>query len=474
VQLWELVLIPDDTPMDRFFDANPDTFAAFGESGETFLALDLLNCSDTGGVQPCFVEVENFKRDPDLIARINCTIEGGADCEEVPAGGTRVAGAVDPLMGLDFFLGSNLSLKNPNFRSLRCGECHAGGELTDHTFGTSHQTGAIDWVQEFGTGQPGVELFPEPLGRGRNISGFLLEGEIGENAQDAIERNVVELCTIEPCVDTDGNPVPTSAVEGGPTGMALFDNGMYNIGVRPIAEDTLRGGDDPFGFPLSLSYLALKNLAGMGYSPGGDTPPFDQPASPGIPLPNFDPAIDPVGGGLFETTAQDQQINPGFAEEPCPEEIINDEGEEECVGLLPPHLSPWASNISVGDEIQIDELIFGLNALMAEPMQEGFLDAFGPFNPAAVLGETFNNAVQPNMAAWPNVNRVNVQGGAKPPSLRTVALTGPFFHTGSYLTLRQVVDFYMRGGDFPLTNKHHRDFLVANLLNEETALPAEP
>ena len=31
------------------------------------------------------------------------------------------------------------------------------------------------------------------------------------------------------------------------------------------------------------------------------------------------------------------------------------------------------------------------------------------------------------------------------------------------LTLRQVVDFYTRGGDFPLTNAAHRDFLLTNL-----------
>ena len=42
-------------------------------------------------------------------------------------------------MGMDFFMGSNLSLKNPNFRSLRCGGCHAGGTLTDHTVEISHQ-----------------------------------------------------------------------------------------------------------------------------------------------------------------------------------------------------------------------------------------------------------------------------------------------------------------------------------------------
>jgi hypothetical protein len=39
------------------------------------------------------------------------------------------------------------------------------------------------------------------------------------------------------------------------------------------------------------------------------------------------------------------------------------------------------------------------------------------------------------------------RGNSKTPSLRNVDLTGPDFHTGRYLTLRQVVDFYDRGGE---------------------------
>lgn len=443
IHAWGILLIPDDTPFDRFMDANPDSFATFGESGEPGIALDLLNCSDTGGVQPCFTEVGNFKRDPGVQARINCAPENPDSCTVVAAGGSRAPGSVDPLIGLDFFLGSNLSLKNPNFRSLRCGECHAGGTLTDHTFEVSHQVSFGDRIQEFFTGQPGIELFPEALGRGRVISGFLLEGELQENAQDGIERNVADF-------DLTAN--------GFPQGQALFDNGVYNIGVTPIANDLMRGGNDPFGWPLSLSVLALKNLCGVDYSPGGDDPPgFAQPPGGGIPCPTFDPAIDPTSGGLFEPTAQDQQINPGFGEEPA-------------APLLPPHLAPWASNIPVGDESNIDEVFVGLNTLMAEPMLEGFVDAWGPFNPAAILGEAFNNARQPEMAMWPNVNRVNRMGSVKAPPLRHVARTGPFFHNGGKLTLRQLLDFYVQGGDFPGTNSAHRDFLIMNLLIEDEAL----
>jgi len=476
VQAWGHILVPDDTPYDRFMDANPDVFKGFGESGEPFLVIDLLNCfgeNSTGGVQSCFTEVGNFKRDseavtPILNVRQNCTLEGGQDCELVPSHGTRVATDPDPLFGFDFFLGSNFSLKNPNFRSLRCGECHAGGTLTDHTFGVSHQIDFIDWVPEFV--QPGLELFPEPLGRGRIISGFLLEGELQENAQDGLERNIVDLCIAEPCVDSYGALIPGGVHGGFPQGQALLDNGMYNLGIRPIDNDLGRGDRDPFGWPMSLSYLALKNLGGVGYSPGGDNRAdgFAIPPAGGIPLPNFEPdplAInpdtglfgDPTGGGLFEPNAQDQQINPGFGEEPANP-------------LLPPHLAPWASNIPVGDEINIDELFVGLNTLMAEPMLEGFVDTFGPFNPAGVLGEAFNSARGPEMAMWPNVNRVNVQGAFKAAPLRNVELTGPYFHTGSKLTLRQQLDFYDRGGDFSITNKDHRDFLLVRLDEEDEAL----
>ncbi|MEW5726262.1 MAG: cytochrome-c peroxidase, partial [Pseudomonadota bacterium] len=40
-----------------------------------------------------------------------------------------------------------------------------------------------------------------------------------------------------------------------------------------------------------------------------------------------------------------------------------------------------------------------------------------------------------------------VDGAFKVPTLRNVALTGPYFHNGSRASLEQVVDFYDRGGD---------------------------
>ena len=55
-----------------------------------------------------------------------------------------------------------------------------------------------------------------------------------------------------------------------------------------------------------------------------------------------------------------------------------------------------------------------------------------------------------NTAVRPAVEDQGAGGGRfKTSGLRNVELTGPYFHNGSHLTLRDVVDFYDRGGDFP-------------------------
>ena len=47
-----------------------------------------------------------------------------------------------------------------------------------------------------------------------------------------------------------------------------------------------------------------------------------------------------------------------------------------------------------------------------------------------------------------------VNGSFKVPTLRNVALTGPYMHNGSLSTLEQVVDFYNRGGNFNNAELH--------------------
>jgi hypothetical protein len=55
------------------------------------------------------------------------------------------------------------------------------------------------------------------------------------------------------------------------------------------------------------------------------------------------------------------------------------------------------------------------------------------------------------------VTRVAVDGAFKTPGLRNVELTGPYMHNGSMATLRQVVDFYTRGGNFHEENIDNLD-----------------
>jgi cytochrome c peroxidase len=455
LDIWVTLLVPDDTPLDKFLDGNPDAGFSLGEPGEPALVGDLRLCSENGGQRPCLTELGNFKRDPGLTGHLPGTVAEQSGTAFI-SGGSRQPGQPDPLLGLDLFQGSNLSLKNPDFRSARCGECHQGGNLTDHNFDRTHLVTALDFAAEFAT--PGIELAVEPLGRPRLISGFLLESELNENGQDALERRFIDQSIVPNPVDGlayPGGANPANWLPGfGPwTGAeaAFIDNGVYNLGVRPINEDVGRGGDDPFGWPLSLSALAMKNVAGPTFEPGNA-------------MPNFDP--DAEGFGVFEETAQDQQINPGLESE-----LISP--------LLPPYIAPWINNITVGDaHPELDEAGGApggmYNTLTDVPMLEGFIDALGPFNPAGTIPEAYSSSESTFMGTWPVPNRVIRNGAFKAPQLREVELTGPYFHNGGKLTLRQVVDFYTRGGDFPITNAAHRDFNIVNLrLEVESNLTEE-
>jgi cytochrome c peroxidase len=55
---------------------------------------------------------------------------------------------------------------------------------------------------------------------------------------------------------------------------------------------------------------------------------------------------------------------------------------------------------------------------------------------------------------------VNKDGLFKVPGLRNVELTAPYFHNGSVMTLDEVVDFYVRGGNFPGENLADLDPLI--------------
>ena len=455
LQIWQELLIPDDTPFDRFMDSNPLAANAVAQPGEQ-------------GTLP-----------PEMVREL-VTGSPNGQLNMVPGFGP------DEIFGFDIFSGANLTAvlpvgssrnpagvgSNPFLRSARCMLCHLGPEQTDHT--NNVNAGLIHGGPEFELPPPGA---PEPTGVFRLITGAALAEEVEENAQDGIEVENRNFSIVNGAVanyndlslfpDTGAQDVGAfGAAIGLPSAIAFQDNGVYNIGVRPTSEDIMRGGLDAFGWPLSLAALAMKNLAGP------DFEACDDSSDSGCAMSNFEPDDGPAGG-LFEETGADQRINPGYQMEPAAPQ-------------LPEYLAPWANNLPAGElHPEIDELAFAPNTVTHPPFAE-FLEILfssdtncATFDPEQFGNEAPNfgwgpqcpnsqSAIPNNFAptmngTFPFPNRVARNGAVKAPQLRNVELTGPYFHTGSYLTLRQIVDFYMRGGDFPMTNAQDRDPNLVNI-----------
>jgi cytochrome c peroxidase len=94
---------------------------------------------------------------------------------------------------------------------------------------------------------------------------------------------------------------------------------------------------------------------------------------------------------------------------------------------------------NIGVTPTLEDLGVGDNDPFGNPLSEARLAKQGSFK------EIFGK--DPNITVGANVN-VEADGAFKTPGLRNVELTAPYFHNGGQLTLRQVVDFYSRGGDF--------------------------
>lgn len=467
LMLWQQLLVSDDTPFDQFMDANPQAQNAVAQPGEQ----GTLPPGEVAGLVGPLTLVPGFG--PDEILGFDI-FSGGNLTAALPVGSPRNPTGVG---------------SNPFLRTARCMLCHFGPEGTDHSVNVSH--GLLKSAPEYELPIPPTS--PEPTGPFRAVGGLILADEVEEPAQDVVEVEPRDMgMADDPATPWDERVVSV------PSAFAFGDNGIYNIGVRPADEDVGRGGNDAFGWPLSSPALALKSIGGADFEPC-DFPGDDCTGD----MANFDPGAGPAGG-LFEPIGEGLSfagapgydlwsINPGYDKAPA-------------VPQLPPYMAPWISDLPAGElHPQIDELAFMVNTLtppISGPAVEygellygadlhcavwsGFqdptipgvdpprwgalvLDAAGA--PIAFRDDLCAN-LQSDVAAnledtlhgtWPFANRVGRLGAFKAPQLRNVELTGPYFHTGSYLTLRQVIDFYMRGGDFPVTNAEVRDQHVIDI-----------
>lgn len=112
---------------------------------------------------------------------------------------------------------------------------------------------------------------------------------------------------------------------------------------------------------------------------------------------------------------------------------------------------------NIGVRPSREDLAVGANDPFGYPLSEArLLSQLGPTVYQSVVG------VAPNLSLAPS-ERVVANGSFKTPGLRNVELTAPFFHNGGQRTLREVVEFYNRGGDFAAQNIKDLDADIVRL-----------
>jgi len=348
VQAYESLTIPDDTPADRFFDANPQAGEGIGEPGDQAVLFPTLIPGLVGPLtmipdDPSTPEYDGFG--PDELFGFDM-FAGGNLTAALPPGSPRnpqftINGATGPVT---IAVGSN-----PFTRSAKCMLCHLGPEQTDHSINISH--GLLKNGPEFEYPVPprlpdpnnifgdGLVPAPEPSGAFTAVGGLILAEELEGAAQDAVEVEPRNFATFDdPATPWDDRVVAQ------PGNFAFGDQGVYNLGLRPTADDIGRGGTDAFGWPLSLAALTLKNIGGPDFEPN------DGPLENNV-MANFDPenlgaTFAETGGGFVfpGSTHTLQAVNPGFDRSPI-------------IPLLPDYMTPWMHALPAGElHPQIDEM----------------------------------------------------------------------------------------------------------------------
>ncbi|MEE9493245.1 MAG: hypothetical protein V3W04_07715, partial [Gammaproteobacteria bacterium] len=179
-------------------------------------------------------------------------------------------------------------------------------------------------------------------------------------------------------------------------GIAIYDAGFYNIAVRPTAED-LGVGAPIFSSPVSTDGKIPLSIAEL-----------KKRIASGVLGTSFDPGtIVDIGATI------NNGIGPGLLQLPT-SMVANGQGVDDFTPV------PFQLTLACGPG-----LVGGGNG----------------------QGEPNNN---PNVNCDPNilVNEFILRNGAvKAPGLRNARFTGPHFHNGSKMNLRQVFDFYKGIGD---------------------------
>ncbi|MBX3208494.1 MAG: hypothetical protein KF764_25845 [Labilithrix sp.] len=260
--------------------------------------------------------------------------------------------------------------------------------------------------------------------------------------------------------------------------VAVYDNGFYNIGVRPTLEDIGVGARiGPRDLPLSNSRLFQRELADLVRMIQAWNPYLPKEAA--IRLANRALGIPRIRARPEEAEPLLTDAAPAAAEQLA--------SAREAVVRAISSCPPWRLGDSNKRLAAIDALLAKAAASLAAGSANGAAPKLDEASEkldelAARLGARVD--AQTNKARellWPGLSllpdrvdpghdrrhpkapplrpdeRVAVDGAFKTPSLRNVAHTAPYFHNGGQATLAQVVEFYNRGGDFARENQKDLD-----------------
>lgn len=274
--------------------------------------------------------------------------------------------------------------------------------------------------------------------------------------------------------------------------LAVYDNGFYNIGVRPTTED-LGVGDriGPDNLPLSNSRRFLEQVQSRVKALQAADPNLDLESAVLQANEEFGvPRILARPGEAFNLLQRAALLlgNPGdvttllsrayailvvAGDDAALMEAVIDAAlaDTGCRGAL--GCSPLPLQLPSGVPANLtgaSQLLVQARDLLASKVKGAAAanEVIQLMSMATMLlPDPFDPGPDPLRPLGPPLypdELLNVDGALKVPSLRNVELTAPYFHNGGQATLEQVVAYYNRGGDFALENKDNIDPNVHPLL----------
>ena len=192
--------------------------------------------------------------------------------------------------------------------------CHLGPEQTDHTININarraeerHRVRAVPTPRRRSRAAPG----PCP----RSSPGSACRRRSRRTRRTASRSRTADFAIFDDPATPVGRPVDRAARAASPSRTRASTTSASG----PITEDIGRGGNDAFGWPLSLAALALKNIGGPDFEPCDglrrDRTVRDDELRSGQDL-GADCSRRPGGAVYPGTTHTLQSINPGFEMDP--------------------------------------------------------------------------------------------------------------------------------------------------------------